>query len=230
MSKFNRGKLKDSMVFVPLNNLLYYGFNIKDASSIAGVSLTDLTACGHVSATAIADNDTKVLVFSPNSPKPQRFTKKLKNAAGQQQSFSTFVGYASKKTALTAGFKPVAGSGAKVNLRANPSSGGSKISAIAEMENGLMYVWSMDSADFGTVKADLGLLAAADINTDAEKKMLVVAPGAGCQPGRAKKELAEGSISSFYSFGKELPAGWSQVSSENLGIDGYTGAAPAPGP
>lgn len=230
MSKFNRGKAKDTLTFVDINDQLYYGFSMKDASAIGGISAADLTACGHKTASQITDNDLRILVFSPQSPKPVRATKRLKNAAGQQQSFSTFVGAASRKTAMGAGFRMVAGSGRQVNLRANPSSKGTKITAIAVMQNGLCYCWPMDSADFGAVKTELGLLSAAEINTETEKKLLVVAPGAGCRPGRAQKQLAEGSISSFYSYDTRLPAGWSQVSDENLGIDTFFGDTPPANP
>jgi len=224
MSKFNRGKLRDQLLFVGLNDLLYYGFKSKDASAIPGVSSADLIALGQTAAANIADNSTKILVFSPHSPKPPRYRKTLGNAAGQQQSFSSFCGHQARGTALAAGFTPVPRSGRKVSLRATPGPKGTMISAVAEMENGALYVWPMDSADFGEVGSELGLKSAASITTDAEKKKLIVAPGAGMKPGRAQKQLANGTISSFYSFGANVAAsGWSQVSEENLGIDTYTG-------
>lgn len=223
MSRFNRGRSREDLRFVAINDLLFYGFKTKDAASIPGVSASDLTALGHQTATAIADNNTKILVFAPRAPKPVKFKKSLSNPAGQQQSFTAFCAYNAKATALAAGFTPVAKSGRKVSLRAAVSGNGSKISAIAEMENGALFVWPMDSTDFGAYSTELGLQSAANITTEAERKVLVAAPGAGMRPGRAVKQLAEGTISSYFSFGANIAAsGWSVTAEENLGIDTYT--------
>lgn len=224
MSKFNRGKTKDNLTFVSINDILFYGFNMKDAASISGVSAGDLTACGHLTPTQVADNDVKILVLSPNAPKPATYRKRLaNNLGGQQQSFSTFVGHAARITALGAGFKP-AKAGKGVSLRATPRNRGSKITAIAEMRNGLLYCWPMDAVDFAAVGSELGLQNASGITTEAERKVLVMSPGGGCRPGVAEKELdGGGTISSFYSHGTVLPTGWSIKSEESLGIDGYVG-------
>jgi hypothetical protein len=228
MSKFNRGKLRDQLLFVGINEFLYYGFKSKDASAIPGVSTADLVALGQTAAANIADNNSKILVFSPRSPKPPRYSKNLGNPAGQQQTFSSYIGYQAKGTALARGFTPVPNSGRKVSLRATPSPRGSMISAVAELENGALYVWAMDSTDFGEVASDLGLKSATTITTDAEKKRLVSAPGAGMKPGRAQKQAANGTISSFFSHGASIAAGgWSLISEESLGIDTYTAGAPA---
>lgn len=224
MSKFNRGKTKDNLTFVSINDILFYAFTMKDASAISGVSAADLTACGHQTAAQVADNDVKILVLSPNAPKPPTYRKRLlSNLGGQQQTFSTFVGHAAKGTALAAGFKP-AKPGRGVSLRATPRNRGSKITAIAEMQNGLLYCWPMDATDFAAVGSELGLQNASGITTDAERKVLVMSPGGGCRPGVAEKELdGGGTISSFYSYGTALPTGWSKKSEESLGIDTFTG-------
>lgn len=226
MSKFNRGKLRDELRFVNINGIIYYGFKAKDASAIPGISTTDLTALGQTAAANIADSNTKILVFSPQSPKPRSYKKNLNNPAGQQQSFTSFCSHTAYGTALAAGFTPVAPE-KKVRLRANPSRRGTKITAIAELSNGLLYCWPMDATDFADVAAELGLKNAAQITTQAEKNRLCVAPGAGCRPGRASKELASGTISSFFSFGANIAAGgWNLDEEEGLGIDTFSAAAP----
>jgi hypothetical protein len=85
---------------------------------------------------------------------------------------------------------------------------------------GIYYAFPMNSADFSTYGSDLGLESAASITTDAEISRVVTGSSIP-RPGRANKELTNGSISAFYNPAKKSDlqqptAGWRIQSAARL--------------
>lgn len=216
MSTYTRGKKRTSLVFVLINNFMYFGFKPKDITAFAGISASDVTALGHVAPGALAND--KILVIGAQSPKPPKVTKKLTNATvGQQQTVSTFCSYPSIATAQAAGWNLTKGRRG-VALRAK-SANRSSLTAIATLSDFSLYCFPMNKADFESYGAELGLKSSVNITNDIERGKLV--SGASTPyPGRAAKLLADGStFSSFFSsakLGDVSQAGYDILSEERV--------------
>lgn len=79
-----RGRKRDQPMAVKINPTLSYGFMTSDLSTIPGVSAGDIAAIGQVPMA----NAAGLVVFSPRSPKPAQFRKKL--STGSQGSVSAY--------------------------------------------------------------------------------------------------------------------------------------------
>lgn len=199
MPSYTRDKKRDQLTYVPMNSILYYGFNTKDLSALAGVSAADLSALlGHVPGETAAATANIILVLGANSPKPPRVTRKLENASpGTQQSVSTFCAPGKLATAIAAKWN-VSKKGTSVSLRPPRPASGSQ-TAIAELSDGTLYAFSMNKEDFAAYGSILGLKQASSIRSATERGKLV-AGSTRPKPGRAKLVLDSGAtISSFYS-------------------------------
>lgn len=199
MSNNTRGKKRSNLVFVLVNDSMYFGFKPKDISSLPGVSSSDVTALGHVQPGAVVTG--KIRIIGAQAPKPPRVTKRLSGATvGQQQTVSTYCAYPSIGAAQAAGWS-LTKSRRGVTLRASSASRAS-LTAIATLGDGSLYCFPMNKADFEEYGAELGLESAASITSDAERKKLVSGSSIP-YPGRAAKLLANGStFSSFFTSSK----------------------------
>lgn len=214
MPSYTRGKKREALTFVAVNTKILYGFKTKDLASIGGVSSSDLTALGHLTATAANAQSGKILVVGAGAPKPPRVTKKLPNAAaGTQGSVSTFCANSALSTALAAGWS-LAKQGRGVMLKA-ASSSRATLTVIATLSNGAKYAFPMNKADFDQYGSQLGLESSAAITTTAEKDSLVRGSTVP-RPGKASIELADGSVfSTFFSTTANLATvGFSELSEE----------------
>ena len=222
MPSYTRDITRDQFVFVPVNTKILYGFKTKDLASIGGVSSADLTALGHLTASAAMAQSGKIYVVGASAPKPPRVSKKLNNAAvGTQKSISTYCGKPNLGSALTAGWN-VAKNGHGVTLQAASASSGS-LTAIATLSDGSRYCFPMNKADFDAHGAALGLESSTTITTTAEKDSLVRGSSKP-KPGRASKKTASGgTFSSFYSSGTDVSAAGYNIIEDELVI---VGAAP----
>jgi hypothetical protein len=79
-----RGRKRDVPMAVKINPTLSYGFMTSDLSAIPGVSGSDLAAIGQVPMAGVSG----LVVFSPRSPKPAQFRKKL--STGVQSSITAY--------------------------------------------------------------------------------------------------------------------------------------------
>ncbi|MCC5641209.1 hypothetical protein LC593_36485 [Nostoc sp. CHAB 5844] len=215
MSSYTRGKKRPNLVFVTINDLMYFGFKPKDLTSLPGVTAADVTALGHVQPNAVAPGRLKIIGAS--APNPPRVLKKTGAAAGQQQSVSTFCGYNNIGLAQAAGWT-LTKSRTGVTLRA-PTSPRQSLTAVAELSDGSLYCFPMNKADFESYGAALGLKNSTTITTTAERNKLV--SGASIPyPGRAALLLAGGStFSSFFSTGSQgsaSEAGYDILSEEKI--------------
>lgn len=216
MSSYTRGKKRENLVFVLINDLLYFGFKPKDLTSLTGVTASDITALGHVAVSAAVAG--KIRVIGSQAPKPPRVQKKISGAAiGQQKSVSTFCAYPSISAAQAAGWSLLK-SRKSVTLRAS-SADRASLTAIATLSDTSLYCFPMNKADYELFGADLGLETASTITTEAERKKLV--SGASIPyPGRASKLLAGGStFSSFFATAQQeaaTTAGYDILSEEKV--------------
>lgn len=215
MPSYTRGKKKENMAFVPANSVILYGFKVKDFASVSGISSSDLTTqLGHLTAAAAAVLSGKIMVVGANSPKPPRVSKKIPNAAaGTQRSVSTFCSVTTLSAALGAGWT-LAKQKRSTLLRA-ASAGRNSLTAIATLSNGALYAFPLNTADFNTYGAKLGLESAATITTETEKAKLISGSRLP-RPGRATLELEDGSdFTSFFSTGTDIGSqGFSQIDEE----------------
>lgn len=213
MPSYTRGKKRENLVFVLINDVVYFGFKPKDLSSLTGVTAADVTALGHV--TVANATSGKVRIIGAQAPKPPRVTKKISGASvGQQQSVSTYCAYPSIATAQGAGWS-LTKSRRSVTLRAS-STDRPSLTAIATLSDTSKYCFPMNKSDFETYGADLGLDSAVTITTEAERKKLVSGSSIP-YPGRASKLLAGGStFSSFFTTSKQgdLPGVFFDILSE----------------
>lgn len=192
MPSYTRGRLRNQMTYVSINATLRYGFRTKDLSQITGVSEADLTALGHTAIGAVGAG--AVLCFGANSPKPPRATKRLtRSVSDVQGSVSTFCAFNRVSNAIAAGWS--VRSGRSVGLRST----GRTTTAVVDLGAGqAMYAFPMNTADFNTYGADLGLQSGASIS-GAELNRLVTGSSQP-RPGRATRILANGvTFTSFYS-------------------------------
>jgi hypothetical protein len=216
MPAYTRGKKRENLVYVDINQYCFFLFKSKDLSSLSGISTSDVTALGHKTEASVSADTTRIRIIGASAPKPPRATKKLSNAAaGTQQSASTFCGYSSIATAQVAGWK-ITKTRRSVSLRAASALRGS-LTAIAELSDGSHYCFPMNKADFDSYGASLGLKTAVTITTATELGKLVAGSSIP-RPGKASIELATGSsFSSFYSSDKRsdaASAGFSIMSEE----------------
>lgn len=217
MPLYTRGQNRDKLTFVKANAILLYGFYTKDLDAIASVSAADLTALGHMDATAAAAVASGIRVIGANSPKPPRVSKKIANATiNTQASVSTFCGFDAIAAAGGAGFKLIKPA-QKANLVGLNSSRRS-MTAIATLSNSLLYCFSMNAADFTQYGAALGLKSAGDITTDTERRKLIFGSNSS-RPGRATLATENGDFTSFFSTASEEAlgaAGWAITKGEVL--------------
>lgn len=214
MSSFTRGKKRTNLVFVTINDLMYFGFKPKDLTSLPGIQTADITALGHVQPNAIANG--RIRVIGAKAPKPPRVTKRTGAATGQQ-TVSTYCGYNNIGLAQAAGWSLTKARGS-VSLR-SPTAPRQSLTAIAELGDGSLYCFPMNKSDFESYGAELGLKSSTTITSDAERNKLV--SGASIPyPGRAAKLLANGStFSSFFSTGEQssvVEAGYDILSEEKI--------------
>ncbi|WGV25970.1 hypothetical protein [Halotia branconii] len=223
MSSYTRGKKRPNLVFVLVNDAMYFGFKPKDLSSLTGVSTSDVTALGHVAASAVVAG--KIMIIGAQAPKPPRVTKKISGATvGQQQTVSTYCAYPSITTAQAAGWN-LTKSRRGVSLRASSAARGS-LTAIATLSDGSLYCFPMNKADFEAYGTELGLTGSATITSETERKKLVSGSSTP-YPGRASKLLENGStFSSFFSTTKQgdaAQAGYDIVSEERVIVTAAAG-------
>lgn len=215
MPTFTRGKKRDTMVFVAVNNVLRFGWKSKDLSSVTGVSATDITNLGHQPQTSLTGTGL-ILVIGAQSPKPARVTRKLSGASvGQQQSVNTYCAFDKLAAALGAGWN-LSKASRGVTIR-GASADRSGLTAIATLSDGSKYCFPLNKADYDSYGAALGLETAATITNATERAQLV----SGCskpRPGKAALQLAGGStFSSFFStakMGDLLTAGYDVLAEE----------------
>lgn len=228
MPSYTRDKKRDQLTYVPVNDILLYGFKTKDLSSIAGVSLATLQdKLGHISAQAAAALTGKILVLGANAPKPPRVTKKIANAsAAAQQSVSTFCSKSTLALAMQDGWT-VSNRGRGVILTA-PSAAKPQQTAIATLSDGTLYCFSLNKEDFTSFSADLGLEGSSKVTSDTERKKLVFGTNIP-KPGKAKRVLPTGAtFTSYYSTNKAGSLGTAGfgILTEELVL----ATAPAPAP
>lgn len=220
MPSYTRNITRDNFVFVPLNTKILYGFKTKDLASLAGVSSSDLTALGHLTATAAMAQSGKIYVVGASAPKPPRVSKKLSNAAvGTQKSVSTYCGKTSLGAALTAGWN-IAKNGHGVTLQAASANSGS-LTAIATLSDGSKYCFPMNKSDFDAHGAALGLESSTAITTITEKDSLVRGSSKP-KPGRVSKKMSGGgTFSSFFSTATDVAeAGYNIIEEEIVIVGG----------
>jgi hypothetical protein len=204
MPEYTRGELRDQLTFVPINAIFHYGWKTVDLAARTGISAADIkTQLGHMTASEASAVTNRLMVTGANSPKPARVVKRDPTApVSQPASTSTFVAFNKLATASTSGWsliKPARG----VRLTANVD-GKRSVSAIAELSNGLLYVFPLNRVDFDRVAATLGLQSAAQVNTTLERNSLV--SGARSKPGRASIEDSGGIFATYYSTDAEAAA------------------------
>ncbi len=198
MPGYLRGQARDQLTAVnvlPTERNVYFAFKTKDFASLPGVATSDLAALGHLTIDALPTN---VLIFlRANSPKPPRARKVINRnpSVNEQGSVSTYYGYGREQQVLGAGWD-LATPAKSVNLRNKAR----YVSAVAKVSNGAYYVFPMNTADFTTYGAILGLLSPTQITSDTERAKLVVGASRP-RPGKAAKDLGNGAeFTSFYSF------------------------------
>jgi hypothetical protein len=215
MPSYTRGLKRENLVFVLVNDLMYFGFKPKDIAALPGVSAGDVTALGHVAPNAVPAG--KVRVIGANAPKPPRATKRTGGAVGTQQTISTYCGYNNIGQAQTAGWS-LTKSRSGVMLR-SPNSPRPSQTAIAELSDGSLYCFPMNKADFQSYGAELGLKDSTIITSNTERNKLVSGSSLP-RPGRATKLLSSGaSFSSFFSsenMDSLMQAGYDIISEEKI--------------
>lgn len=218
MPSYTRGKKRPNLVFVLINDFLYFGFKSKDLTTITGVSTSDISALGHIPEGSTFGG--KIKIIGANAPTPPKVSKKIPNATVEQQkTVSTYCDYSSLDDAQVLGWNLIK-TKQSVNLR-SLNVNRSSLTAIAELGDGSFYCFPMNRDDFESYGADLGLQSATGITTESERKRLV----SGCSipyPGKASKLLAgKSTFSSFFATSKAddlLSLGYS-IESEEIIID-----------
>ncbi|OLP19815.1 hypothetical protein BST81_03535 [Leptolyngbya sp. 'hensonii'] len=228
MSAYTRGRKRDQLRFVNINDILLYGWNTVDLAAATGISAADLkNQLGHLTAAEADAVANRLMVLGANSPKPARAIKVIPNAPTTAAgSVSTFIAYNKRAVAQAAQWK-VGGAQKGVRLTA-PVAGKRSQTAVAELSNGVLYAFPMNQSDFTLVGETLGLQAAAQISSVEAKKL---ATGmSSTRPGQAGLEDSEGLLSTFFSTAKRddaTAAGFSIISEERIL---YPAAAAPPGP
>lgn len=213
MPSYTRGKPRNITTYVKVNEQLFYGFRTKDLAAVTGVTQADITALGHVTAPPA----NSILCFAANAPKPPRVSKKIAGAAsGAQGSVGSFCAYDRLAAAIAAGWN-LAKDGLEVGLRTS----GKTVTVVAEIaQNGVLYAFSMNSADFASYGDVLGLKTAQTLT--ASELQRVVRGSTYPKPGRAQLTLQTGgTVNAFYSPAKKLDlqqptSGWRVQSSARL--------------
>lgn len=192
-----RGTKRELLRFVLLNSVFCYGWKTIDLAAVAGISNTDVAALGHmdsVSANAVAN---RIMVVGANSPKPGRVTRKFPAATTTQRaSVSTYVAYNATAAATSAGWT-LSGFAKGVRLAA-PGPSRRSISAVAELSDGTLYVFPLNSDDFTLVSAALGLQNSTQITTAAERARLASGMSS-TKPGKAGLEDSGGFLATYFS-------------------------------
>lgn len=200
MPAYTRGRLREVITFVALNEFLFYGWKAPDLASNLGVTSGDLVgALGHVDSVMALNTPSAILITGANSPKPARVVKRNPTAPiTQSGSTSTFVAYDKMADANVAGWS-LAKAARGVKLTSSTANTRA-CTAVATLSNGLNYCFPMNKADFTTYGAELGLQSGEQMNTAGELKR--VATGTRQKPGVAAKEVGTGTFSSFFSTNK----------------------------
>jgi hypothetical protein len=209
-----RGRLRDVVKCVPVSDSLKYSFKTSDLSGIAGVSAGDITALGQENVTG----QTGLIVFSPRSPKPAQFRKRL--AAGGPQGSVTAYGNGLTASAINnaagAGWQQTRG------IRGTRFGNTTRSAAIAiTVSNGLLVKFMRPIADL-SFASELGWDTTISA---ANAKKLVFAPQ-GAKVALVKKVVGETTITQPVSASKYESAqasGWQPVRSEM----GFAAVAPA---
>lgn len=227
MPGYVRGTKRDLLRFVLLNPVFCYGWKTIDLSAIPGVSQSEITALGHMDATAANAVANRIMVLGANSPKPGRVTQKFPNpVTTQRASVSTYVAYNARAAAVAAGWT-LSGFQKGVRLAA-PSPNRRSISAVAELSDGTRYVFPLNAEDFAIVSGPLGLQNSTQITTDNERNRLVTGTSS-TRPGKAAIEHSEGVMSTYYSTDNKdeaAAAGYTILSDERIAFP--VEAVPAP--
>ncbi|AFY43665.1 hypothetical protein [Nostoc sp. PCC 7107] len=216
MPAYTRNKKRADLVFVPVNQYLYFGFKPKDLTSFPGVSSEDITALGHILTSAIPEGGLRII--GANAPQPPRVTKKIANATvSQQRTISTFCGHDKLLTAQAKGWNLTKG---KLSISLKPANANrSSLTAIAILSNSIHYCFPMNKADFDNYGVALGLKSPAQITSTVDQ-LKFVSGSTSPKPGKASKKLEDGStFTSFYSDAKESDLtgdGWNILSQENV--------------
>jgi hypothetical protein len=212
-----QSQARDKLTFVKVsgNGLeVYYGFKTIDLTNGSGVGQDDLAALGHLPGDALPDGS--LYFLRANSPKPARAKKTLKKnpTVSEKGSTSTFCAYGKEKDARIAGWDITKGRRG-VSLKANARF----TTAIAEISNGLLYVYPLNTATFNSYKDVLGLKSPAEITTEAERVKLVRGSSIP-YPGKAVLDLGNGkTVTSFFSHDKIsslIENNWTVLSEERL--------------
>ncbi len=204
MPDYTRGSSRDVLSFVKTNPIFCYGWKTVDLAARTGLSSSDITTqLGHMTAAAADAVPNRIMVTGANSPKPARVVKRdITAPISSPGSTSTFIAYDKLSTAATAGWT-LAKAARGVRLTANVD-GRRSVTAIAELSNGALYAFPMNRADFELFKAPLGLVDAASITTDTERRSLVT--GSRSRPGKVSIEQGGGMFSSYFATAAETTA------------------------
>lgn len=217
MSAYTRGRKRDQLRFVNINDIFLYGWNTVDLAAATGISAADLNLqLGHLEADAASVIVGRIMVLGANSPKPARAVKVIPGAPTTAAgSVSTYLAYNKRAAAQTAGWK-IGGVQKGVRLTA-PVAGKRSQTAVAELSNGLLYAFPMNQDDFTLVGSTLGLQSASQISSLEAKKL---ATGmSSTRPGKASLEDSGGILSSFFSTASRdaaTAAGFSIVEEERI--------------
>lgn len=159
-----RGRLRNLDRAVKLNDNLYYGFKTVDLSSVDGITSADITALGQVDPSTIQT----LIVYSPQSPKPAQFRKRLINKAqGSVTAYGDGSSAGAVNTAAGKGWQQTKG------IRGCSFGGTSRSASIAvRTENGLLVKYLVPLGDAGNASA----LGWETTLTPADRKKLVYAP------------------------------------------------------
>jgi hypothetical protein len=215
MPAYVRGTPRNNLTFVRVNDYpLLYGWRAPDFSSFTGITAADITALGHLTAVGAAAVPNRIMILGANSPKPARVTKKLSpGVTTERGSVSTFCAYNQGAAAVAAGW--ATSRGAK-GVSVKPAAAGRRSqTAVAELSNGVLYAFPLNSSDFAIAAADLGLQSAGQISATERKRL---ATGMSkTRPGKAAKEDSDGLFVTYYSTASAdtaATAGWDILSSE----------------
>lgn len=195
MPAYLRGQPRDQTTAVKVgdpNRNVYYVFKAKDIAALENVSNADLQALGHQELSTIGES--ALIIIGANAPKPGRARKVIRRNPGvsQQGSVSTFYAAGRELQVRAAGWD-LTSSPKSVNLRQNNRT----VTAIAQLENGLLYAFPLNRSDFNTYGSILGLQTPQSINTDAERALLITGTTRP-RPAIAARELDNGSTFSTF--------------------------------
>ncbi len=216
MASSARGRKREELTYVAASEFVMYGFKTFNISSVPGITPSDLTALGHVAASGMTSDATKVYVLRANAPKPPRVSKKASTAtagtgtggAGASPlTVSTFCAY-NKLNAAYAEKWTLAKRGRGITFRGESSP--TRQRTVAVPIGGGFYCFSCDRSTFTTYGATLGLKGT--LTAEEAKKAFMGASAP--KPGTAGTKTASGSVSSFYDPSEQgdlagADAGWS---------------------